>query len=807
MGSFLQDLRYGLRGLRRSPGLAVIAVASLGLAIGAVTTVYTWADRFVFRPLPTVDGVDRLVSLHTRAPGSDWWSVSVPEFRDWREQSHTTDLAATAFAQVGLRRGETTERLWALATSSNLLDVLEIRPIRGRWFSLVEERSQAPVVVLGYNFWRREFQSDSTIVGRALTLTGIPMTVIGIAPPRFGGPVVGLHVDLYVPLGMRHVLMGGADPSTRRGWQFLTLTGRIRPGFTFAQARDELDQVAKRASVAAGSDVDRLGAMVVRFTDDGPPKFLTPIILALLGVTGVILLIACANVANLLLARAAARQREIAVRQAVGAGRGRLVRQLLTESLALAALAGLAGVLVSLWARDLLGLFVPPAPQPILIDFVFNVRILAFSLGLTLATALVFGLAPAIQTTRIGFSSAMHDEIGSGHGHRGRLQSALVVVQVALSLVTLVSAGLFVRSLATSGRVEVGFAHPDSVLLIDTDFSLAGYRDTSGIPVARRLLEAVRAVPGVTSASLSSAVPLGFGGNSSMSVAIAGYTPKPGENLSIGYQQVAGDYFRTMETRLLRGRPIADTDRRGGPRVAVVNQTFVKRFLADRADAVGAVIDYGSGPAQIVGVAEDGKYQDLTEAPQPYAWYPFEQVYSRGLSVHVRTTGRPEALVPALRRAFAAASPDLPFLDVRTLREHTEASVFSQRLGAWMLSGFGLLALFLSAIGIYGVMAYTVSRRTREIGVRMALGAERRDVVRMILRRSMRLVGIGLACGVAGAAGAGMVLRSLLLGVKPWDPPTFFAILLTLTAVALLSSWLPARRAARVDPLVALRTE
>jgi predicted permease len=355
--------------------------------------------------------------------------------------------------------------------------------------------------------------------------------------------------------------------------------------------------------------------------------------------------------------------------------------------------------------------------------------------------------------------------------------------------------------------VEVGFAHPDSVLLIDTDLSLAGYRDTSGIPVARRLLEAVRAVPGVVSASISSAAPLGFGGNSSMSVEIAGYAPKAGENMSIGYFQVAGDYFRTMETRLVRGRPLAEADRRGGPRVAVVNETFVRRFLADRADPIGATLDYGSGPAQIVGVVEDGKYQELTEAPQPYAWYPYEQVFPRGLIVHVRASGRPRDLVPALRRAFAAASPDLPFLDVRTLADQTQAAVFSQRLGAWMLSGFGLLALFLSAIGIYGVMAYTVSRRTREIGVRMALGAERRDVVQLVLRRSMGLVGLGLAFGVAAAVAVAMLLRSQMIGVQPWDPPTFLAILALLTAVALLSSWLPARRAARVDPLVALRTE
>ena len=807
MESFLQDLRYGLRGLRRSPGLAAIAVLSLGLGIGAITTAYTWVDRFVLRPLPLVEGMDRMLVVTTRAPGGDDWSVSIPAFRDWREQSRSVDLAASAFAMVGIRRGEGTERAWGLAVSSNLASVLGVAPALGRWVSRDEERSQAPVVVLDHGFWQRDFAGDSGIVGRAVTLNGTPMTIIGVMPERFAGPEVGLHFDLYVPLGMRHVLSGGNDPSTHRGWQFLDVVGRLRPGYTFAQARDEVDRVAKRASVAAGSEADRLGAAVKPFSQNPVARILSPILFALLGVTVVILLIACANVANLLLVRAAARQREVAVRQAVGAGRVRLVRQLLTESLVLAAVAGATGLLVSLWTRDLLGMFVPQGSLPIRIDFAFNGRVLAFALAVTAATALIFGLAPALQTTRPGLVGALKDEIGSAPGRRSRLQSALVIVQVALSLVTLASAGLFVRSLTSSRHVETGFANAEGVVLVDTDLGLSGYRDTTGIPVLRRLLEAVRAVPGVETASLSSDAPLGFGGSSSQSVDIAGYTPKSGENMSIAYYVVAGDYFRTMQTPIVRGRPITDEDRRGSQRVVVVNENFVRRFLADRADPIGLTLDYGSGPATIVGVAKDGKYRHYAEPPTPFVWSPYEQQFDRQMIVHVRTRARLAAIVPALRRAFAAASPDLPFLDVRTLAEHTSAGVFAQRLGAWMLSGFGALALFLSAIGIYGVMAYTVSRRTREIGVRMALGADRRAVVALVLRRSMALVAVGLGAGAVAALGAGLLLRSQLLGVKPWDPVTFAAIVAILAAVALLASWLPARRAARVDPLVALRYE
>jgi putative ABC transport system permease protein len=807
MESFLQDLRYGLRALRRSPGLAVVAIVSLGLGIGAVTTAYTWTDRFVIHPLPLVEGTGRMVVVNTRAPGGDEWSVSIAAFREWREQNHTTDLAASAFAQVGLRKGEGTERAWGLAVSSNLASVLGVQPALGRWISLEEERSPAPVVVLDHDLWVREFGGDSALVGRSITLNGTPMTVIGIMPAGFAGDQVGLHFDLYLPIGIRHVLLRNTDPTPYRGWQFLNVTGRIRPGYTLAQAREDLDATAKRASVAAGSDVDRLGAIVKPFAQNHAARFISPVLHALLGVTGVILLIACANVANLLLARAAARQREIAVRQAVGAGRLRLVRQLLTESLVLALVAGAVGLLVSLWARDLLAAMIPRANVPIHIDFALNPRVLLFALGVSLATALLFGLAPAIQTTRAGFGGALKDEIGGAYGYRGRLQAALVVAQVALSLVTLVSAGLFVRSLASSGHIEAGFARPEGVLLVETDLRLAGYRDTMGIPVARRLLEAVRAVPGVVAAGLASDVPLGFGGGSSMGVSVAGYTPKAGENMSLGYFRVSGDYFRVMQTQVVRGRPITDEDRRSAPRVAVVNQTFVRRFLGDRADPIGATLDHGSGPVRIVGVVRDGKYRYLTEAPLPFVWYAYEQSFENAFVVFVRAAGRPEALVAPLRRAFAAVSPDLPFLDVRTLADDVAANVLAQRVGAWMLSGFGVLALLLSAIGIYGVMAYSVSRRVREIGVRMALGADRREVVRLVLRRSLRMVGVGLAIGTAAAAGAGAVLQSQLIGVKPWDPPTFVVILVTLSAVALLSSWLPARRAARVDPLVALRYE
>jgi len=769
MERLVQDLRYGLRGLRHNRGIAVVAALSLGLAIGANTTVFTWMDRFVLQPLPMVSGAHRLVSVNTRGPQDAEWSVSVPALRDWRAGATRLELAGHAFTQLGLREGEHTDRVWALATTDNFFDVLRVRAYLGRTFRPGEEDAQAPVAVLGYSFWKRRFQADSLIIGRDLVLNGRSLTVVGVAAPRFGGAIVGLDFDLYFPLTLRHVLLGSTDPRARRGWQFLDVVGRLTDGASFEQARDELVAVSVRASEAAGSQADRGGALVKRFTDDGPPAVFKPVFVALLGVTGVILLIACANVANLLLSRAAARRREIAVRLAMGATRSRLIRQLLTESLVLALIAGAVGLLVAFWARDLLAAFVPPISAPVNLELRLNPVVLGFALGLSALTALLFGLAPALQASRPELVPALKDEIGTSPMHRGRLQSAL---------------------------------------LVDTDLSpgrLTG--DSLGVPTIRRLLDAVRAVPGVRYASIGDEVPLGFTGGSSSSVEIEGYQPRPDENLSLSLETVGDDYFRAMGIPIVAGRPIEARDlASGAPRVVVVNETFVRRYWPGL-DPIGRRVNQGRDWSTVVGVAKAGKYRQLNESPRAFLYHPYSQMVPRDFTVHVHAGGDPEVLVPALRRAFASVSADLPFLDVRTMAEHMEAAVFAQKLGAYMLAAFGMLALVLSAIGIYGVMAYAVSRRTREIGVRVALGAGRGDVVRLVVGGAMRLAVAGLLVGAAAALAAGELLRSQLFGISPRDPLAFATVALLLGAVALVSSWLPARRAARVDPMEALRYE
>jgi len=808
--TFLQDLRFGLRGLLRHPALTAVAVASLGLGIGANATAFTWVRGFVLKPLPAVAGYDRLVTVDTRAPDGAGWSLSWPDFKDQRAQSRTVDLAAVEMMQLGMRHeGGAAERVWGMAVSGNYFDVLRVRPVLGRFFLADEEGAAVQATVLGYAFWQRRFGGDSAVIGRTLLLNGQAFTVVGVAAPRFGGSMVGLRFDMFALITTLPVLTPwGAEAMVERGYQTFDGIGRVREGYTLAQAAQELDQVAKAAG-RAGGVADHHGAIVRHVSKEGATSFMGPVLVALLGITLVVLLIACANVANLLLARAAARRREIGIRLAMGASRARIVRQLLTESVALAALAGIVGVVTAFWGRDLLAAFIPAAPFPIGLDLKVDGAVLLFATLVTAAAALVFGLAPAIQASSPELVPTLKDEIGAGVPRRARLQHALVIGQVALSLIALVAAGLFLRSLQRARAADLGFTTPERVLLIATDLELAGVRgDSAQVARTRSLLERVRAVPGVEAASLSSHVPLGFGGRSSSGARIEGYAPQPGENMSILHNTVAGDYFRAMGIRIVRGRALTDEDVAADAPVVVVNEPFVRRYLAGR-EPIGARLTMGGDRwLRIVGVAASIKLYALDETTPPLVYRTYGATFTPfAYTVYVRAAGEAFALTAGLRRAFAEVSADQPFLDVRTMAQSMEASVFVQQIGAWMLGAFGLMALALSAIGIYGTMAYAVSRRTREIGVRVALGAQRADVVRLVVGRAMGLAALGLGIGLVGAVGVGQLLRTQLLGVSPRDPLAFATVALLLGVVALVASWIPARRAARVHPMEALRYE
>ena len=810
MDSLRQDIRYALRSFVRQPALTVIAVVSLGLGIGATATVFTWLEGMVLNPLPAVPGWGRLVVAHTRAPEGGTWSVSWPDFEDWRAGARSVELAAWDIWQLGLRDGPgPTERAWGMTVSGNYFETLRVRAALGRVLRMEDEQSRTPVAVLGHGYWQRRFAGDSGVIGRTVSLNGAAFTIVGVAAPRFGGTYVGLNLHLYVPMTTLPLLMSDGTPLLQdRLRRSFDVVGRLKPEATVAQAGAELEPLALRAG-AAGGLAQPLGAVVRLHGSVDAPGAMRPFLAALLAVAGLVLLIACANVASLLLARAMARRREVAVRLAVGASRSRLVRQLLTESAALAALAGLFGLLVAFWGRDAMLALLPAVPYPVGLNFDISGRVLLFATMVTAGAALVFGLMPALQASRPDLVSTLKDEIGEGAGGRGRLQGALVVAQVALSLVTLVSAGLFVRSLGEVRSLDTGMKDIDRVLLVGTDLRLSGITsDSVHVSMVRRLLERVQGLPGVEAASVARSVVLGPSAMATAGMRIEGYAPRPNENMNVSHNVVSGDYFRTLGIRLLEGRDISDADVAGNAPVAVVNEAFVRKYLAGRS-AIGARISVaGDEWLSIGGVVATSKINDHTEDPVPAVFRAFSARSAPGyFTLHVRAAGEPLALTAPIRAAFAEVSGELPFLDPRNMDEFTSIPYWPQKIGAIMLTAVGTLALLLAAMGIYGVMSYTVSRRTREIGVRVALGAARRNVVAMVIGRALRLAGIGLLIGGGGALGAGQLLRSLLYGVSPRDPATFAAIALLLSAVALLASWLPARRAAAVDPLIALRCE
>jgi predicted permease len=804
----LQDLRYALRALRKSPLFTVVAVVTLALGIGANTTIYTWLEDMVLRPLPAVGGYDDLVLVITRAPDGERWSFSIP---DWQDVSKMATLiegpAITTGQPFSVRTEGQAERAWGEIVSSNYFNVLHVRPMLGRGFLPAEDSSVGghPVVVLGYNYWRRKFASDSGVIGKTLTLNSHPFTIVGVMPPLFGGKTAALSFDMWVPLSMVGVANGSAEQYTRRGWQSYDAIARLKPGVTFARAQVEMRAIGKQLAATYTEDA-HTGRDLLPMNEDYVQALFKPALIAVMGITAIVLLIACANVANLMLSRAASRRREMGIRLALGARRSALVRQLLVESLIIAVVGGGLGLLVASWGSGMLGVLMPPVAYPVNIPHSFDARILAFAMLVTVGTVILFGVVPAIQASKPDLVVSLKSGVGNGGRGRGLLRGSLVVTQISLSVIALVAAGLFVRSLNTAQHMDAGYREPEKVLLVGTDLFLAGYNPSTGRVIERQILERVTALPGVVSASFSGIVPLGFGGNSTSGATIDGYTPAKDENMAIHNDDIAPRYFETVGTPIIAGREFTAQDDSGAARVAIVNDAFVKKYFHGQ-DALGRWIDFGGGKRTVVGVVASAKHRQLGESPLPFVFLPQAQDYDANTTLYVRTAGDPKLLTETLRKTFASLDPNLPFLDVRTFAEHMGAAVFFMKLGATMLGMFGALALFLSSMGIYSVIAYSVSQRTRELGIRTALGAARQDILSLVLGEGMKLAAIGLAIGGVMAFGVAMLLRSQLLGVGAADPVTFLSIGALLASVALIASWIPARRASRTDPMVALRTE
>lgn len=810
MGRLGQDVRSALRSLIRTPSLTAAVVLSLGLGIGANTTVFTWVQAILLNPMPGVYDPDSLLigNLESREGRPRSWSYL--NYRDMRDRSRLVDMVAQDDLAMSIAVAGQAERAYGGLVSGNFFQTMGIAPALGRLIGPEDDRNPGghPVAVISHAYWQRRFAGDPGIVGREVVVNSTPMTIIGVAAEGFKGTFLGIASSAWVPMAMQPQMMG-ASRLEARGHGWMQALARLKPGVTRQQAQAELSaimgQLGRDYHESEGFRFELARPWEAQF---GAASVLASILAVLSVVVAMVLLIACANVANLLLSRAVGRRREMAVRLSLGASRWRIVRQLLTEAVLLAIAAGVVGALMAYWTTGVLMAFAPPTDLPI--DFGLRVdwQTLAYTAVVSLLTGIFFGLAPAWQTSRPDTAQALKEEAGRGttagrFAHR--LRSGLVVAQVAVCLVLLVGAGLFTRSLQAAQDIGPGF-DPANLTIASIDLFPNGYTPETGQQFQRRITEALSALPGVTSVSLGRQVPLGLGGTSSTGAEIVGYVPRPHEEVNIVYNTVAPRYFETMKIPMIEGREFAAQDTTDSEHVLIINETMARRYWANR-PALGSRVRFGGDEHRVVGIARDIKYSQLSEDPQPHMYFALAQRYVSNVVIHVRSEADPGVTLTAIRDAVRALDPNLPIFDARTVQEHLRTAVFAQRMGANMLGAIGILALALAAVGLYGVIAYAVSQRTQEMGVRLALGAAPGDLLRMVLRQGVTLTVIGLAVGLVLALGAVGFMRSLLPGITPRDPVTFIGIPLILCLVAVIAALIPARRASAVDPVVALRYE
>ena len=834
METLWQDVRYGFRVLRASPGFAAVAILSLALGIGANTSIFSVVNAALLRPLPVTEP-DKLLFVFNGSRADPYSVSSYPDYIDYRDKNEVfSDLLTYSGITMSARSDDQTDLISGSIVSGNFFDVLGLRAALGRTFSPEEDKTPNthPVAVISHGLWERRFGSNPNVIGQQLTLNGHDFSIIGVTGAGFNGPEVLETNDIYVPMMMQALVRpprggfsGDMNPDLlgRRGSRWLRIIGRLKPGVSIEQAQAAITTIAAGLEQAYQEDNRNTIATLFPVSKVDPQGYTQLISVAglLLAVVAIVLLIACANVANLLLARASARRREIAVRLALGASRSRLIRQLLTESVLLSLAGGVVGLLLALWTIDVLKTTPPPDGMfSFKLDYHLDGRVLAFTFLLSLATGVIFGLAPALQASRPDLVPALKDESPAAAQGRRRfsLRNLLVVAQVALSLVLLIGAGLFLRSLNNAQAIDPGF-NADKILNAQLNINLLRYTKPQGKEFYRQVIERVEALPGVESARLARVVPMSGSGRTS-SFLIQGQQAPDSVNRSEGTDvqentytvnaNVVGlKYFSTMGIPLLRGRDFTAQDSEGAPLAVIVNEALARRYFEGE-DPLGKRVSFrgASGPwSEIVGVARDSKYRTLGESPRTVAYVPLAQNHETGMTLHVRTIGDPATLAASVRREVQALDQNLPVTSLQRLTEVLAGSLFAARMGAVLLAIFGSLALLLAAVGLYGVMSYAVSRRTREIGIRMALGAGGGNVLRLVLKEGMSLVAVGVAAGLLVAAAATRLLASFLYGMSPLDAITFVAIPVVLALVALLASYVPAHRAAKVDPMVALRYE
>ncbi len=794
----LQDLRYAVRMLLKSPGFTAMAIVILALGIGANAAIFTVVNAVLLRPLP-FSSPDRVVDVKETLRDIGIGPASWPTFRDWQQQSRTFEqFAAWRPGSLNLQDVQTPERISCVSSTWNLFSTLGVSPLRGRAFVAEDENyGGTQVVVLGEGLWRKRFGADPNLVGKSITLDGVPHTVVGIMPASFHFPPKDTETELWVPLRF--------DPKDTpgRGDHFLWVVGRLKPGVDLANARAEMKTIAARMAqvypVQAGWSVGMvpLQNLVVQGVRDG--------LLALLGAVALVLLIACANIANLLLVRAAARKREVAVRVALGASRGRVVRQLLTESVLLALLGGGFGLLLAVWGVQGLAL-IANAEIPRLHEASFDGKVFLFLFAISLVTGLLFGLAPALEALKPDTMGALR-QAGTSTASRGQnfLRRALVVTEVALSLVLLIGAGLLLKTLANLHSVNTGLVAKN----VTTFHVSLGGKDLNKAAANfyTPLLEKLQNVPGVRAAGIISMLPIEAAWTNVNIQAEGGPPAKPSEQHRAEYRTVSADFFRALRIPLLKGRDFDDRDHEEKHPVILINDALARTEFGGE-DPIGKHIDTMGMKFEVIGVVGSVRQAGLEYQPLGEFYMDYRQGGVRDdMAVVVSSELPPQAVVPAIRQAVQEINPNQPIYKVQTMQQVIDASIAGRRLYLWLLGGFALIAVTVAYAGIYAVISYGAARRTQEFGLRMALGADPGSVLALILREGVLLVVIGITVGFAGAWAATRVLRNYLFEVQPTDGWTFVAVALTLSALAMLASYLPARRATKVDPMVVLRYE
>ena len=825
----LQDLRYCFRILRNHPGFTALAVLTLAVGIGASTTVFGWIDAVLLHPLPGIADPNGIVALENVTPNGEPITTSYPDFQDYRDHLKLLAVAAARHTSVSVGEAENSQRVPAQFVSGNFFDVLGVKPFLGRLFTPEEQADKPrafPIAVISHGLWRSRFNSDPNIAGKLIKINRHELTIVGVAAPEFRGSVPGLAFDIWIPNVMRPLLNG-----FHTDWQLndrhnrdMLAMARLKPGVTLQQADAELESLANRmaelnADVSKGIGAKLLPLWKAHF---GVQSWLLAPLQILMAICVVVLLIVCANVANLLLARFTARQKEFSMRLALGAKRRRLIRQLLTESLVLATLGASLGILVVVWSGHLLHYLQPSDLQhSTALRIQLNGTIIGFAGLLCLATTLLCGLAPAFHSVRGNLSDSLKENSRSATaGQRShRLRTLLVLSEVSLALVALIGAGLFIRSFQAAQRINPGF-DAQNVLLSQFYLATSGYNLEQRKQFCYRFRQNLESKAGVVAVTYSDNVPLGFEPSWWEELSIKGYLPTPGENMMIYRDVVAPGYFNLMRIPVLEGRDFTEHDDEKSTPVMIVNETFVKRYLGDGLVLGRQVHGWGDW-FTIVGIVKDSKYNLLTEAPMPYFYVPFRQIYRADmyLAFYVRTEADPNQALGMFRRAVKETDPNVTIFDTQPLSEYIGESLYPQKVAANLLTVLGFLALLLAAVGLYSVMAYSVAQRTHEIGVRMALGAQRSNVLALVLGHAMKLTLGGLITGTVIAFITARKLSSInitgptmggggsLMGSATTDPAIYLAAALFLTVVALLASYIPAHRATRVDPLVALRIE